>query len=248
LIEGEDDRYYVAKFLGNPQGNRTLVNELYVYPLLSQLNVLTPPLYLLDLPEHLEQHDELYFLVGNKRVRPEGCLHLGSQVPVNPENTAIFDFFPDRLLKKVSNLSDFATMFVAGIWCYQTDSLQAIFIHDPSDFDTAYESDTPYLAYFIDNGLCFDGMHWDLRDTPSRGLGLYKRVCSLIDMRALTKEAVSKVQAISEETLLANAQTIPSAWFAPGDRELFARLIGHLRKRQLRLPLLVTHQLDSLGF
>lgn len=242
LIEGEDDRYYIAKFQGNPQGNRTLINELYVYSLLLGLNVLTPPLYFIDLPENLAQHEDLYFTVGNKRTRPQGRLHLGSQVPVHPEKTAIFDYLPDRLLSKVCNLGDFATMLVLGIWCYHCDSLQAIFVRNQS------VADTQYLAYIIDHGLYFGGVHWDLRDAPSRGLGLYKQVCSEVDMRTLTKEAVSTVQAISESTLLANAQAIPSAWFAPGERELFGRLIGSLRNRQPILPLMVTRYLNHLGF
>jgi hypothetical protein len=241
LVEGEDDQYYVVKFRGNPQGNRTLVNELYVYPLLSDLNILTPPLYFIDLPEHLAQAEELYFLAGNRRTRPQGRLHLGSQCPANPETTVIFDSLPDRLLPKISNLADFATMLVVSIWCYRSDSLQAVFIRQRSVVPTQY------LAYIIDHGMFFDGFHWDLRDAP-RGLGLYKQVCSEIDIRTLTKDAASKVQAISEATLLAYAQAIPPAWFGPGERQLFGRLIDSLRKRQRTLPHMVTRHLDYLGF
>jgi len=242
LIEAEDDRHYVVKLRGNPQGNRTLVNELYVYPLLSGLNVLTPPLYFLDLPENLAQNEELHFLVGNRRIRPQGRLHLGSQCPANPETTVIFDWLPDRLLHKVSNLADFATMFVLGIWCYRSDALQAIFIRQRNVVPTQY------LAYIIDHGMFFDGVHWDLRDAPSRGLGLYKLVYPQIKIRTLTEEAVSKVQAISGETLLAYAHAIPSAWFAPGERALFGRLIDSLRNRQRTLPQMVNRHLDYLGF
>jgi hypothetical protein len=242
LVQCDDDRFYVAKLLGNPQGRRTLINELLVYTFITRLNVLTPRLSLLHLPEDLAQATELYFLVGNKRVRPEGRLHLGSQVPVNPDKTTIFDFLPDKLLSRISNKCDFATMFVLGIWCYQTDSGQAIFIRNNSS------RDTPYNAYFIDHGLCFDGMHWDLRDAPLHGLGIHKKVYSQINMRCLTEEAVSSVQRISEEILLASTGTIPSTWLAPGDRECLDTLLDRLLKRQLTLPLMVTRHLDYLGF
>jgi hypothetical protein len=50
---------------------------------------------------------------------------LGSECPVNPENTAIFDFLPAKLLPQVVNLPDFAKAFVLDKWPYQTDRRQA---------------------------------------------------------------------------------------------------------------------------
>jgi len=248
LVQCDDDRHYVAKFLGNPQGGRTLVNELVAHPLVKGLNVLTPPLSLLYLPEDLAQHNELYFLVSNKRIRPKGLLHLGSQVPVNPDETAIFDFLPATLLSKISNLADFATMFVFGIWVYQTDPRQTIFIREHGGNGDSSVCDRLFDGYFIDFGMCFDGMHWDLRDAPLQGLGLHQKIYSLINMRRLTEEAVSKVQSISEEALLAAARTIPPSWLAADDSNLLRALIDRLRQRQVNLPLLITRHLDYLGF
>ena len=37
LVQGEDDRFYVAKFAGNPQGDRTLINEWAAHRVLQQL-------------------------------------------------------------------------------------------------------------------------------------------------------------------------------------------------------------------
>jgi len=242
LVQCDNDRHYVAKFLGNPQGRRTLMNELIAYQLIRQLDVVTPPLALLHLPEDLAQHDELYFLMGDKRVRPEGRLHLGSQVPMDPATTAIFDFLPDRLLSKVSNLSDFATMFVLDKWLHQTDSRQAVFIRN------THSRATSYLAHFIDHGKCFDGSSWELRDAPLHGLAVQKKVYSEINMRSLVEIALSKVENISEEDLLATAPAIPTVWFEQGDRECLEMLLSHLRQRQLTLPLLITRHLNHLGF
>jgi hypothetical protein len=49
LVEGNDGRFYVAKFAGNPQGNRTLINEWITAHLLKRLDVSTPLLIVLRL-------------------------------------------------------------------------------------------------------------------------------------------------------------------------------------------------------
>ncbi len=47
LVEGDDGRCYIAKFLNNPQGNRTLVNEWVAQSIMTTLGISTPPLCLL---------------------------------------------------------------------------------------------------------------------------------------------------------------------------------------------------------
>ena len=89
LVEGEDGRCYIATFAGNPQGNRTLVNEWMAQSIIKLLGISTPPLCLLRLPDSLLD-DSLYFDIGNKRVPVQGDWHLGSLCPVDPQTKAIF--------------------------------------------------------------------------------------------------------------------------------------------------------------
>src|SRR3954447_19037736 len=113
LVQGDDGQYYVAKFTGNPQGTRTLINEWITAQLLRKLNVSTPPLVVLQLKDELvESAEGLYFTVGDRRIRIGAGLHLGSLCPVDPVATAILDFLPQHLIHKVVNLADFAKLLV----------------------------------------------------------------------------------------------------------------------------------------
>jgi hypothetical protein len=212
--------------------------ELIVSQLIRQFHVLTPPLALINLPEHFLKSNEFYFLMGNKRIKPEGNLHLGSRVPVNPETTAIFDFLPIRLIPKVRNSPDFATMFVLDKWFHQSDYRQAVFVRDTSS------RGIEYLAHFIDHGKCLD---WESGDAPLHGLVFHKKLYSEIKMRDLTRTALSMVAEVSEQMLLATTGAIPSAWCAPGDHEYLETLLRKLRKRQTTLPLLIDRHLTHLG-
>ena len=94
LVEGEDDQFYVAKFTGNPQGNRTLINEWITHRLFQQLSISTPSLRVLRLTESTKQIEPLCFQMGGHTVSVKGSFHLGSQCPVDPTTTTIYDFCP----------------------------------------------------------------------------------------------------------------------------------------------------------
>jgi len=241
LVLGDDSQYYIAKFAGNPQGNRTLINECFAEPVLKQLGVSTPNLRVLRLPPALESED-LYFSIGARRVPPQGRLHLGSQCPVNPETTAIFDFFPGRLLPKVVNLTDFAAMLVFDKWVAQTDSRQVIFLRDRSLVRGGV-----FRAYFIDHGMCFDGAEWQLHDAKSYGVYFRKEVYSYIRLEELVDAALCRLEAIPEESLLATLDGIPSAWFALDDRESFVILLHKLQRRQHQIRSIVARHLKALN-
>jgi hypothetical protein len=241
LVQGCDGNFYVAKFLGNPQGNRTLINEWIACSLLRGLGVLTPSLRVLELPQSFKSHEDLHFLVGNRRTPLEGVVHLGSQCPVNPEKTAIFDFLPDRLLPKVGNLTEFATMFVFDHWIGQTDTRQAVFIRDRS-----ITADIGFLAYFVDHGMAFDGGHWQLRDQRLSGLAFQSNLYALLDLLTLVETALCRVESIDEATLFAATNGVPSSWFAPGDRGSLYALLAKLRQRQLILRPLIARHLQIL--
>jgi hypothetical protein len=90
LHEGEDGRCcYIAKFAGNPQGDRILVNEWVAQSIIKLLGISTPPLCLLRLPDSLLD-DSLYFDIGNKRVPVQGDWHLGSLCLVDPQTKTLF--------------------------------------------------------------------------------------------------------------------------------------------------------------
>jgi hypothetical protein len=238
LVRCEDGHFYAAKFAGNPQGNRTLINEWIAYGILSRTDITTPPLRILELSS---KHDDLYFAVGNRRNFPEGTLHLGSQCPVNPETTAIFDFLPHGLLANVRNLADFARIYVYDQWFGQADKRQAVFVRDKSVIGG------PNLkAYFVDHGQAFNGAHWALRDMPLSGLAFPTRVYSMIDMSALAESAIAQIETIDKQTLFATTEGVPSSWLGQGDRDRLHDLLCRLRRRQATFRPLIARHLSAL--
>ncbi|MGH9342985.1 MAG: hypothetical protein ACRD19_04410, partial [Terriglobia bacterium] len=118
LVEAENDRCYVCKFQGNPQGARSLINECIAHRLLRCLLVSTPNICALELSEELGQSGEIFFSVASRRILPQGILHFGSECPVHPKKKTIFDFLPARLLPSVVNLSDFVAAFTLDQWLH----------------------------------------------------------------------------------------------------------------------------------
>ncbi len=244
LVEADDRHYYVAKFLGNPQGNRTLINECVASGLLSYIKVSTPSVRILQFPPILLSHPELNFVTGERRVLPVGSLHLGSRCPVNPEKTAIFDFLPEKLQANVRNLAEFSTMYVFDQWTGQDDDRQAIHVRDKS-----VTAGPNLRAYFIDNGLAFDGIHWELHDRPRSGLARrFKQIYSMLDMKALVEDAIVQIESIDENKVMATVEGVPSSWFAPGDRQCLELLLIKLLRRRRSLRPLIARHLSALDY
>jgi len=241
LVQCADDRFYVAKFLGNPQGNRTLINEWVSYNLLTELRVSSPHLRVLELPSAFQAcTPDLNFLVGSRRVPLQGTLHLGSECPVNPEKTAIFDFLPPRLLPNVRNLAEFATMFVFDQWVGQVDKRQAVFVRDRTQ-----TKDIGLRGYFVDHDMAFDGSHWKLRDQLC-GVPFQSGIYASLDFHTLVEEALIKIQSIKRAIVLTAAQGVPPSWFASGDQESLAVLLNSLTQRQRTLRPLIARRLAVL--
>jgi hypothetical protein len=242
LVQCNDDQFYVAKFLGNPQGPRTLINEMLSQRLINYLGVSTPEIRLLDLPQSAKYVENVFFRMGNRRVLPQTGLHLGSMCPVNPEETAIFDFLPARLLSRITNTNEFATMFVLDKWLHNTDTRQAVYVRDRS-----VKATVSFRAYFTDHGFTFGGQHWQFGDAPLHGLAFPRSIYSILDMRRLTKIAVERVQAIPAETVRSAANGIPGSWLAPSDHGCLTQLLLALGTRREGLGSLISRHLDALG-
>jgi hypothetical protein len=242
LVQCDDDQFYIAKFAGNPQGNRTLINELVSHRIMKHLGISTPNIQLLDLPPSPEQTESVFFHVGNRRVLPQPGPHLGSHCPANPEETAIFDFLPAKLLSRITNLDEFAMMFVLDKWLYNTDGRQAVYVRDRS-----VKGKVGYRAFFIDHGLTFSGQEWRFGDTPLRGVAFPRSVYSLLDMRALITAAVERIEAIPSEILQSAADGIPGTWLAPVDHGCLTQLLIALGTRRQGLGAMMARHLTALG-
>jgi hypothetical protein len=196
---------------------------------------------LLHLSRAVQQAAALHFSMGNKAVTVAPGIHFGSQCPVSPNTTAIYDFLPRKLLANVENLEDFPKAFVLDKLLGNTDSRQAIFVRTPAQNGKAI-----FRVWLIDHGLTCAGQRWEIEDVPGHGLYIDRSVYAFAKAQIICDKAIETMRMITEDQLHAAIEDIPSDWFASGDRDALARLFRVVQARAARLPMVVRHHLEVL--
>jgi hypothetical protein len=221
LVLGDDGQFYVAKFQGNPQGNRTLINEWIGGKLLRRLGVTTPTVRVLRLPDHVDGAD-LFFDTPDGRQRIAAGLHFGSLCPVNPDRIAIYDLLPDSIIERLlANGRDFITTFVFDCWAGHRDGRQAIFHRN------ARKS---FQATLIDNGLLFGGHHWRVMTAPVICLSFCRASYRGLDMRQLAYEAIDFIRSWTLSDIDEIVASVPEEWF-DRDKDAFWKMAAELIAR-----------------
>jgi hypothetical protein len=243
LVETNDGAFYVVKFLENPQHRRILVNELVASTLLSYLQVATPEGALISVDaEFLAAHPEVAMELGNRRAPVNPGWHFGSRFPRHPEHLAVYDFFPDAMLRQVANFSHFLGALVFDKWAANADARQAIFYRGTVGEWSAAEGYGPgrmgFVVSMIDHGFAFNGPNWDFPDAPLHGLAarpvVYESVASLDDFQPW----LSRVVNFPEEVLDRARRRVPPQWLEGDEAELDA-LLERLLERRRRVPDLI---------
>jgi hypothetical protein len=239
LIQGHNGEFYVAKFMGNPQGNRTLINEWISTQLLAKIGVSTPSLAFLAYDASTVTETP-FFTIGTREIPVVNGLHLGSLCPVNPDKQAIFDFLPHKLLQKTVNLEDFAAMLVMDTFLGQADRRQAIFVRARSGKELSFR------AYFIDHGMVFGGSSWHFQNSKTDHFYFDRVIYSTIAIDSLCERTLEQIETFTDTDLNDAATGLPPAWFASGDRDALVSLYSSLKIRKARLRSLIADQLESL--
>ncbi len=230
LVRDGAGNAYIAKCVGNPQGTRTLINEWIVSRLLKYLRVSTPEVQALKIERGIPGDDLLEFKMGNQKVPIAPGVHFGSRCPVDPEQKAIFDFLPRRLLHKVVNLPDLLLAFAFDKWVNQTDSRQAIFIRERSSQSTA-----SFRTYLIDHGQSFGGSRWEFRAGALNGLYHDRAIYYSPEANEECHRAVDRINELPESSLFSIEREIPGDWLEGGDGEEMTRLLELLCGRRTKL-------------
>lgn len=239
LVQGHDRGFYVAKFMGNPQGNRTLINEWITSQLLAKIGVSTPRLSFLAYDASAVAETP-FFTVGDREIPVVNGLHLGSLCPVNPDRQAIYDFLPHKLVQKTLNLEDFAAVLVMDTFLGQADRRQTIFVRARS------EKQLSFRAYFIDHGMVFGGSAWNFESSKADHFYFDRLIYSRIAVASLCERTMEQIEMFTDTDLNDAARELPAAWFAPGDRDALVSLYSSLNIRKARLRSLIADQLESL--
>jgi hypothetical protein len=241
LVKGDNGRYYVAKFMGNPQGTRTLINEWIAASLFQKLSICTPNVRVLHLSQKLRDDAQLYFSIGSRNVLVESGLHFGSECPVNPDATAIFDFLPRKFLPQVVNLGDFAKALVIDKKLRNVDFRQAIFIRERRKFGGLL-----FRAHLIDHGMVFSGSRWQLQDAPSQGVHVDRNVYNPLDLQRICWETVDQANDLTAEDLRKATHDIPTSWFDQDDEASLHRLFSEVQLESADFRRRFSHHLHTL--
>jgi len=240
ILLASNGQKYVVKFKNNPQGQRSLINEVVVSLCAMQLGIAVPNIALVNLSSNfLEANPTLAIAQAHHRVPVATGLHFGS---VYEQTEAIYDFLPAALLDRIENLDHFAGALVLDTWTASADYRQAIFTRRRSPASR----DLPFHAEMIDHGMAFGGHRWEFRDAPRAGLhldhGVYRRFTSLSDFEPW----IARVDRIEEAFFQNVGRSIPEEWLN-SDRAELGRLFERLLVRKKMLPFLVEGKLREVA-
>lgn len=237
MMRGEDENYYVVKSPDNPQGGRTLVNEL-LYSLVAldlHLPVAEPAIVFVD-QALIHCAKELYFerpsliRMGSDLNRWRASLCYGSKCPQNPCRVICPDFLPDSELEHLENRPAFAGALLLDQWFGNSDARQAVFYRR-----TPY---SPFRAVFIDHGLSFSGHKWTLDAKPLaslfRPVFVYAAVRTLDDFEPW----LSQAESFAIQRLQSFISIIPPEWFSSDFARLSSLLVELIDRKAILRRLL----------
>lgn len=243
LVECDDQRFYVVKFINNPQHRRILVNEWIASVFLDFLKISAPEIAMVNIGrEFLDSNPEVYLQLGSHRLPIEPGWHFGSRYPGDPSKITVYDFIPDTLLEKVANLDEFLGVLVFDKWMGNADARQSIFFRARLQEGSRPKADHPlrmgFVANMMDHGYVFEGPHWTFTDSPLQGLYfrplVYQKVRSWDDFQPW----LDRVLHFPEEVVDEAYKQIPPQWLA-GEEDMLEALLVKLLSRRKRVPDLV---------
>jgi hypothetical protein len=231
LMRCSDGFYYVVKFQNNPQGVRTLANDLLGTRLAKRFGLPVAESVVINVNEDLirltaEMTTNLQRTSVPCRPGPSFgsrylCVELIGGSPI-PES--VFNFLPPNHLRRVSNLSDFLGMLVFDKWTHNLDQRQTIFLHD--------RDEASWRAVMIDQGLCFDGIEWSFHDSYSDGLYYPSTVYESVEGLDAFELWLDRLEYDFDATVLGElASEIPPEWYQR-DTEALRRLLETLNRRR----------------
>ena len=236
LLEADDGRYYVVKFIDNPQHRRILVNELVAGEFLRYLQITTPETAIIDVSaEFLRENPEVHIQLGSHRRPVTAGWHFGSCFPGDPGRTAVYDFLPDTLLRQVVNESHFWGVLVADKWMANANGRQAVYfrarVQEWMPGMAGGSRRTGFLASMIDQGFVFNGPYWQFPDSPIQGLAprniVYENVRSLNDFQPWLDQVVHLPEHVFDSVI----KRVPPQWL-DGDQDELYSLLERLWKRR----------------
>jgi hypothetical protein len=236
-MRASDGGYYVVKFQNNPQHLRVLANEMFAFQLGQKLGVPMPQVAGIEVSEWLiENTPELRIDLPGRSVRCSAGVQLGVQYVTDPLHGQVYDYMPESMMPRISNVGDFARVLVLDKWAGNCDGRQAVFSRG--------QGARKYRASFIDHGYCFNCHEWNFPDLTLHGVYYRNFVYRQVTGWESFQPALSRAERMSWFDLWHCASEIPAAWYEK-DREGLRRIVEALYERRSLIRTLIEAFRDS---
>ncbi|HSY31278.1 MAG TPA: HipA family kinase [Verrucomicrobiae bacterium] len=212
MCECSDGYNYIVKFQNNPEGNRTLANDLLGTLLARYLGLPVADPAIVEVTEDLtpaKRDRVLRYDPGCKLGPPGKCFGSKYLTPRMASSHRPNSVVPGDLnrayLSKLRNLEDFAGMLVFDKWACNTDPRQVVFVRNEDNRDS---------VVMIDFGYCFHGPNW--RFPPYTSIGVFGEwyVYNAIEgMEAFEPWLQILENDLGEDVIASLASLIPPIWY-----------------------------------
>jgi HipA-like protein len=231
LMRCSDDAYYVVKFQNNPQGTRTLANDLFGTLLAKRLGLPVAEGAVVEVSDRLiNLTEELAIDHGRTRIsclsgRSFGSRYVstiihGESSAVEPHET----YLSQSRLKSVTNLADVIGTLVFDIWTCNRDTRQFVFVRNPGV--------CTWTATMIDQGMCFNGESWCFCDNLKGRIycpwSVYESVTGIESFEPWLNRLENDISAPALKQI---ASEIPPEWYE-ADPIGLRRLVNVLDERR----------------
>ncbi len=225
-----DEHLYVVKFQNNPQHLRVLANELLATRLAEAVGLTVPACEVVDVSEWLIASAELDIELAHRRESCRAGLQFGSRFLGGLMPGRVADYLDEEELLDTRNLNEFAGMLALDKWTGNSNGRQAVF--------TKRARERRYLAYFIDQGYCFNAGEWRFADAPLRGVYGRDAVYRGVTGWKSFEPWLGRIETMAPEKIWSIADTVPPEWYG-GDTAALERLAEQLIQRRGRVRELI---------
>jgi hypothetical protein len=222
LMRASDGHFYVVKFQNNPQHLRVLANEMFATRLGQWLGLPMPRVEVIEVSDWLITNTpDLRVDVGGLAQPCSSGQQLASLYP--DIDSQVFDYLPEGLLTKITNLRDYPRCLVLDKWTGNCDGRQAIFTRRPRG--------RRYTSTFIDQGYCFNAGEWTFPDSGLRGVYARNCVYEYVTGWESFEPALSRAEEADIIDIWRCAGQIPPEWYA-FDHDALDQLVESLYERR----------------
>jgi hypothetical protein len=231
LMRCSDGHYYVVKFANNPQGGKTLFNDLFATRLAAMLGLPVAASSVIFVNRELISYGcDMDVGYGSRTLCQAGpCF--GSRYPSQPGRAK---FCHNPSLGEIENAPDFLGMLVFDKWTCNIDQRQVLFVQR--------RKKPTCRALMIDQGFCFNGT-WAFRET--RFVSRYSDPDVYRSVRGIESfnRWLTRLDKINENMIAEAARGIPPEWHGETGAAIES-LIEQLDRRRSKVRELIwsTHK------